>query len=191
MSQRDQQPWPGQTPRRWRRAWLSRWMKGCSQLTLQTGNRTTLSWQQTAGHRVSVISKWKMLGWQSHEYNYTEKHMLSLPLLWRWWWWEKQLTSYGSLRYFVIFIHVTSVPGLIENSTRVGSKTRATKASVPSNISTGSGRALMYACRCWNCYIHIFWCCRLFLLWNSCSPCIFNVLRETGRPCFLTSPQWT
>lgn len=112
MNKCDQQPWPGQTPRRWRRAWLSRWMKGCSQLTLQTGNRTTLSWQQTAGHHVSVISKWKMLRWESHEYNYTGKHMLSLRLLWRWWWCEKQLTSYGSWPYFVIFIHATSVPGL-------------------------------------------------------------------------------
>lgn len=71
LSQRDQQPWPGQTPRRWIRAWLSRWMKGCSQLTLQKRNRTTLSWQQTAGHRVSLISNGKC---------FTEKAMNTIIL---------------------------------------------------------------------------------------------------------------
>lgn len=80
-------------------------MKDCSQLTLQKRNRTTLPWQQTAGHRVSLTSKWKMLRWESHEYNYTEKHMLTLPL----WmcWWDKQLTSHGSLRYYCHLICYT------------------------------------------------------------------------------------
>lgn len=164
LSQRDQQPWPGQTPRRWIRAWLSRWMKGCSQLTLQKRNRTTLSWQQTAGHRVSLISNGKCFAEKAmNTIILKNKCWPSLSWMWRW---EKQ-------RYFVIFIYVTPVPGLMWNFIRVGSKTRATKASVPSNISTGSGCAhLLRADDVENVTFIYF---GALVLCNSCSPCIFNI----------------
>lgn len=187
MSQSDQQPWPGETPGRWRRAWLSRWMKGCSQLTLQTGNRTTLSWQQTAGHRVSLIFK-------------MENASLRKP--WIQLYWETYADPPPPLKVVVvgetvdflwvsaIFCHLYSCyirarSNLRFHACRVQNKSNKRICAIK-HIHGVWTCPLMYVCRwCRNCYIHIFWCCRLLLLLcNSCSPCIFNVLRETGRPHF-------
>lgn len=57
---------------------------------------------------------------------------------------------------------------------------RATEASLPSNKSTGSGREhLLYADDVENVSFMSFGAVGYFLLCNSCSPCIFNVLSET------------
>lgn len=160
MPQRDQQPWPGHTPRRWRRAWLSRWMKGCSQLTLQDGQQDYIIMTAKRGspcqrhlqmENASLGKPWIQLYWKT----YAEPPPPLKVVVWE---------TVDFLWVFAIFCHLYSC------YIRARSKTRATKASVPSNISTGSGRALMYVCRCWNCYIHIFCCCRLLSTIESLQP---------------------